>query len=129
MSFHDAMRSIMAKSDTAHELKLVGKQPDLVSVSGDCLNQLAGKNCDHIDHDWPRIDHARTYRAMNGSVPIAIVGHVYDCDSLIFDEWLRKTNELGLEFYVSGESNYNENAMMILFFKKTFIEPVMAESA
>jgi hypothetical protein len=117
----------MAERKPAHDLKMEAEHPDLVSVSGDCLNELAGRQCDHIDHDWPRIDHAETFKSMGKSLPLAIVGHVYDCDSTMFDDWLRKTDELGLEFYVSGESSYHENAIMILFFKKPLIQPVLAE--
>ena len=85
---------------------------------GDCLIELTGGKCDHVDHDWPRIDHAHMYRSKDRSAPIAIVGHVYAFDAETVLRWVAKACELRLEFSVSGESAYHENAITVEFYDR-----------
>ena len=99
-----------------HELAIAAENCWSPWKHADCLIELAGGRCDHVNHDWPRIDHAHMYRSKDRSAPIAIVGHVYNFDAETVLRWVAKAVELRLEFSVSGLSAYHENAMTVEFY-------------
>ena len=106
----------VAMPASPHELAIADANCWSPWKHGDCLIELTGGRCDHVNHDWPRIDHAHMYRSKDRSAPIAIVGHVYDFDAETVLRWVAKAVELRLEFSVSGLSAYHENAMTVEFY-------------